>query len=127
MAVTGVPYWAFLSLATAAFGLFPIRRNGPGLGAGNALPGVCRGWVRALILLGWCAVAVAVIDNLIKPQLTGRGTGLPTLALFLGIAGGLEAYGVPGLFAGPAVIAVLASLLRAYNKSYNPVESEEAA
>jgi predicted PurR-regulated permease PerM len=46
--------------------------------------------------------------------------------LFLGIAGGLEAYGIPGLFAGPAIIAVLAALLRAYNKSYNPIQREAA-
>jgi predicted PurR-regulated permease PerM len=126
LAITGVPYWAFLSLASAAVGLFPI--------GGTALIWIpaalylayARGWVWAIILLVWCAVAVAVIDNLIKPKLTGRGTGLPTLALFLGIAGGLEVYGVPGLFAGPAIIAVLASLLRAYNKTYNPVRREAA-
>jgi predicted PurR-regulated permease PerM len=126
LAFTGVPYWAFLSLATAAAGLFPI--------GGTALIWVpaalyllyASGWVWAVVLVIWCLVAVGVIDNLIKPKLTGRGTGLPTLALFLGIAGGLEVYGVPGLFAGPAVIAVLASLLRAYNKSYNPVQREAA-
>jgi predicted PurR-regulated permease PerM len=126
LAIMGVPYWAFLSLATAAVGLFPI--------GGTALIWIpaalyllyASGWARALALLVWCAVAVAIIDNLIKPKLTGRGTGLPTLALFLGIAGGLEAYGVPGLFAGPAIIAVLASLLRAYNKTYNPVQREAA-
>ena len=123
---TGVPYWAFLSMATAAFGLFPF--------GGTALVWVpacvylayASGWGHAAILLAWSLAAVAVIDNLIKPKLMGRGTGLPTLALFLGIAGGLEAYGAPGLFAGPAVIAVLASLLRAYNKSYNLPEREAA-
>jgi predicted PurR-regulated permease PerM len=67
-----------------------------------------------------------VIDNVLKPALTGRGTGLPTLALFLGIAGGLETYGLPGIFAGPAVIAVLASLMRAYNKSYQDPAQEAA-
>jgi predicted PurR-regulated permease PerM len=126
LAVTGVPYWAFLSLATAAAGLFPF--------GGTALIWVpaalyllyARGWFWMTVLLAWSLVVVTVIDNFIKPQLTGRGTGLPTLALFLGIAGGLEAYGVPGLFAGPAVIAVLASLLRAYNKTYNPVQREAA-
>jgi predicted PurR-regulated permease PerM len=126
LAVTGVPYWAFLSLATAAVGLLPI--------GGTALIWIpaalylayARGWMWAIALLVWSAVAVAVIDNLIKPKLTGRGTGLPTLALFLGIAGGLEAYGVPGLFAGPAVIAVLASLLRAYDKTYNPARRQAA-
>jgi predicted PurR-regulated permease PerM len=126
MAVTGVPYWAFLSLATAAFGLFPIGGTALVWLPATAYLAYADGWIRALVLLSWCAVSVAVIDNLIKPQLTGRGTGLPTLAVFLGIAGGLEAYGILGLFVGPAVIAVLASLLRAYNKTYNPVQREAA-
>lgn len=126
MAATGVPYWAFLSLATAAVGLFPLGGTALVWVPATLYLAYADGWVRALILLGWCAVSVALIDNLIKPQLTGRGTGLPTLALFLGIAGGLEAYGVPGLFVGPAVIAVLAALLRAYDKSYNPVNREAA-
>jgi len=126
LAITGVPYWAFLSLATAAFGLFPIGGTALIWIPAALYLGFERGWIWAVALVVWCALAVAIIDNLIKPKLTGRGTGLPTLALFLGIAGGLEAYGVPGLFAGPAVIAVLASLLRAYNKSYNPVQREAA-
>ncbi|HZY60468.1 MAG TPA: AI-2E family transporter [Candidatus Binataceae bacterium] len=126
LALTGVPYWAFLSLATAIVGLFPIGGTALIWVPATLYLAYASGWIRALVLLVWCAVAVAVIDNVIKPKLTGRGTGLPTLALFLGIAGGLEAYGVPGLFAGPAVIAVLASLLRAYNKSYNPVQQEAA-
>jgi predicted PurR-regulated permease PerM len=126
LAITGVPYWAFLSVATAAVGLLPIGGTALIWIPATAYLAYTAGYAWAAALAGWCLIVVAVIDNLIKPQLTGRGTGLPTLALFLGIAGGLEAYGVPGLFAGPAVIAVLASLLRAYNKSYNQVQREAA-
>jgi hypothetical protein len=47
-----------------------------------------------------------------------HGTGLPTLALFFGLAGGIEAYGPIGIFAGPAVIAIFAALLRVYERTY---------
>ena len=70
-------------------------------------------------------MALAVIDNFIKPLAMRHGTGLPTLALFFGLAGGLEAYGPIGIFAGPAVIAIFVALLRVYERIY--VANHEAA
>ena len=75
-----------------------------------------RNW--GIVLVVWCSLAVAIIDNFVKPLLMRSGTGLPTMALFLGIAGGLEAYGPLGLFLGPAVMSVFAALLRVYQKTY---------
>jgi predicted PurR-regulated permease PerM len=40
------------------------------------------------------------------------------LALFFGLAGGIEVYGPIGIFAGPAIVAVFAALLRVYRKTY---------
>jgi predicted PurR-regulated permease PerM len=76
------------------------------------------GWGPALALIIWAAAALAVIDNFVKPLAMGHGTGLPTVALFFGLAGGIEAYGPFGIFAGPAVIAVFAALLRVYQRVY---------
>lgn len=116
--VTGVPYWAFLAIVASACGLLPL--------GGTALVWVpaagyliyASGWPWAIGLVVWCSVAVAVIDNFVKPLAMRHGTGLPTLALFFGIAGGLEAYGPIGIFAGPAVISVFAALLRVFSKTY---------
>jgi predicted PurR-regulated permease PerM len=47
-----------------------------------------------------------------------QGTNLPTLALFFGLAGGIEVYGPIGIFAGPAVVAIFAALLRVYRRTY---------
>jgi predicted PurR-regulated permease PerM len=69
-------------------------------------------------MLVWDLVVVGVIDNLLKPLTIGQGSGLPAVALFFGITGGLEVYGPLGLFAGPAVIAVFAALIRVYRRSY---------
>jgi predicted PurR-regulated permease PerM len=116
--VLGVPYWELLALLSAAGGLLPI--------GGTALVWVpvagyvayTSGWTAALILVAWAALVLAVIDNVVKPLAMGHGTGLPTVALFFGLAGGIEAYGPLGIFAGPAVIAVFAALLRVYRRTY---------
>jgi len=117
-AILGVPFWIFLAVLSAVLGLLPI--------GGTALVWVpasvyllyAHGWGHAIVLLVWGAVSVGVIDNLIKPAAMGGDSGLPTLAVFFGIAGGVEAYGAVGLFAGPAVIAVFFALIRVYRKTY---------
>jgi len=116
--VCGVSYWAVLAILTAACGLLPF--------GGTAIVWIpvslyllySAGWGWALFLFIWSTVAVAIIDNLIKPMTMRHGTGLPTLVLFFGIAGGLSLYGPLGLFAGPAIIAVFAALLRVYRRTY---------
>jgi predicted PurR-regulated permease PerM len=114
----GVSYWVVLGILTAACGLLPF--------GGTALVWIPMsiylfyqtGWGWAVFLFSWSAIAVAIIDNLIKPMTMRHGTGLPTLVLFFGIAGGLALYGPLGLFAGPAIIAVFAALLRVYRRTY---------
>ena len=52
-----------------------------------------------------------------------HGTGLPTMMIFFGVAGGLAAYGPLGLFAGPAVIAVFVAMLRVFRRTYGDEDS----
>jgi predicted PurR-regulated permease PerM len=116
--VLGVPYWAFLALLTAAAGLLPF--------GGTTLVWVpvliylayASTWASVIGLAVWSMIALAIIDNFVKPLAMRHGTGLPTLALFFGLAGGIEAYGPIGIFAGPAVIAIFAALLRVYERTY---------
>ena len=116
--VTGVPNSMLLGAASGAAALLPI--------GGTAfvwVPVVIYLWFTAgsgwaVALLVWGVLVVGVIDNLLKPLTIGQGSGLPAVALFFGITGGLELYGPLGLFAGPAVIAVFAALIRVYRRSY---------
>jgi predicted PurR-regulated permease PerM len=91
MLIFGVPYWLFLALASAAAGLMPIGGTALVWIPAMIYLGFAVSWSAAIGLLLWCSVALAVIDNFIKPLAMKHGTGLPTIALFLGILGGLEA------------------------------------
>jgi predicted PurR-regulated permease PerM len=118
MLVFGMPYWLFLGIASSAAGLMPIGGTALIWLPATVYLGFASGWSAAVGLFIWCVISLAVIDNFIKPLAMKHGTGLPTLALFLGILGGLEAYGPLGLFLGPAIMSVFAALLRVYRKEY---------
>jgi len=66
------------------------------------------GWGTALLF--W-SVFVIVIDNVLRPVLIKKGANLPLLLVFLGVIGGLLAFGIIGIFIGPVVLAVGYSLL----------------
>jgi len=67
-----------------------------------------------VLLFGlWCAF-VALLDNVLKPILFGRGAKVPTLVIFLGAIGGMLAMGLIGLFLGAVLLALGYELLRAW-------------
>lgn len=116
--VCGVPYWAGLAILTAAGGLLPFGGTAFVWAPMAIYLAVTDAWLKAVALAGWALLALAIIDNFIKPLAMRHGTGLPTLALFFGLAGGIEVYGPLGIFAGPAVFSVFAALLRVYQRTY---------
>jgi predicted PurR-regulated permease PerM len=60
---------------------------------------------KAVIFLIWC-ILVALMDNVLKPILLGRGVAVPIAVVFLGAIGGFVAMGIIGLFVGAIVLSV---------------------
>jgi predicted PurR-regulated permease PerM len=71
-----------------------------------------------VFLLVYGIVVISGVDNIIKPWIIGERTKLPTLFLFLGILGGLQAYGFLGLFLGPVMLATLVAFIKIYREEY---------
>jgi predicted PurR-regulated permease PerM len=68
---------------------------------------------KAAIFLIWC-VFVALIDNVLKPLLLGRGVPVPIVVIFLSAIGGFVAIGIIGLFIGPIILSVGYKLFQAW-------------
>jgi len=66
----------------------------------------------AIFLALWGAVVVSLVDNLLRPLLISGRAEVPTLAVFVGVMGGLAAFGFIGLFVGPIVLGLLVALFR---------------
>ena len=60
---------------------------------------------KAVIFLIWCII-IALMDNVLKPILLGRGVAVPIAVVFLGAIGGFVALGIIGLFVGAIVLSV---------------------
>ena len=112
LAVAGIPAVTLLTavmllLAIAQIGVLPVL-----------VPAVIwlfysgqHGW--AVVLLVWTAF-VGTFDNFMRPWLIKKGADLPLLLIFVGVVGGLLAFGLVGLFIGPVILAVTYTLLGAW-------------
>ena len=49
---------------------------------------------------------MGLVDNILKPMIMGKGSGLPSLVVFLGAIGGFIAFGFIGLFLGAIVLSL---------------------
>lgn len=84
------------------------------------------GLVPALVLLGIGFAVVFFSDHFIRPALIGGAVKLPFLWVLLGILGGLEAFGLLGLFLGPAIMAAAISLWREWVAAAGATDLENA-
>jgi len=118
LALVGVPAVPLLTalmflLALAQIGVIPVL-----------LPAVIWlywngqiGW--AIGLLIW-TVVVSTMDNFMRPWLIKKGADLPFLLIFVGVVGGLIAFGLIGIFVGPVVLAVTYTLFDAWTSEHPP-------
>ena len=103
--IAGVPAALLLGFATFFLSLLPI---GPPLIWGGATA-----WLAYQDQIGWAVFmavygffAISGIDNVVKPLLISRGSSLPFVLVFLGVFGGVIAFGFVGIFIGPTLLAV---------------------
>jgi predicted PurR-regulated permease PerM len=112
-----VPFAVFLGCASAFASLLPF--GAPVVwGLVAIYLGFTGSIVRTLVLILWGTFVVGTVDNVIRPLLIGGRTEIPTILLFFGILGGLQAYGFLGIFLAPVVIAILVAFVRIYREQY---------
>ncbi len=110
-ALCGVPHAAVLGLLTGLLSAVPF---GAIVAAGVAVVLLAAGGHAgaAVVVAVIAAVVIFIADHFIRPVMIGDATRLPFLVVFLGILGGVEAWGLIGLVIGPALMAVLMLLWR---------------
>ena len=104
-----LPFGAWLAFTVAAVVL--ISGGGSGIGAVGVF---C-----------WGAIVMLAGDHFVWPTLVGGAVRLPFLYAFVGIFGGLAAFGLIGLFLGPVIMAALLIVWREW--IFRPRATEKAA
>jgi predicted PurR-regulated permease PerM len=67
--------------------------------------------IKAAFLIGWGAVVVGSVDNLLYPYLVGDKLRMHTVPTFFAILGGLSLFGPAGLILGPMALAIAIAIL----------------
>jgi predicted PurR-regulated permease PerM len=78
----------------------------------------------AMFMAGWGVLVVGGVDNFLRPMLISGRAEVPTLAVFIGVMGGLSAFGFVGLFLGPIVLGLLVALYRFAAETFAPEPGE---
>jgi len=125
--IAGLPSPALAGAAMAFFSLLPV--------GGTALvwlPGGIYLWVTghhgsATFLFLWgLVVASFLADNVLRPLLIRGAEELSMLVVFLGVFGGLAAFGLLGIFIGPVALALAVTLIQVMREAAKTSEPEVA-
>jgi predicted PurR-regulated permease PerM len=110
--IAGLPSPLVFGVIGALCALIPVVGTGLVWIPGAAYLALHGDYAYAGFLTLWSVIVVGAVDNFLRPVLISGKTEVPTLAVFLGVMGGLSAFGFIGLFLGPIVLGVMVALYR---------------
>ena len=133
-ALAGVAFWVAGIEGAALWGtIMTILSIIPGIGAPLVwVPVVIvlfvnGQYVTGTLLLVWCGVVVATIDNFLRPVFVGRDAQMPDLLILIGTLGGLFLFGPMGFIVGPIICVLFLTVWDIYGTTFKavlpPVES----
>ena len=124
--IAGVPGAFLLGVGTFVLSVVPM---GPVVLWGGAAVWLYMqgepGW--AIFMAIWGAAVISSIDNFLKPLLIARGSTLSLALIFLGVIGGVLAFGFIGVILGPVLLALGVALGRAWISTRSSDVPEAAA
>ena len=110
--VTGVPHPLLFAVATMVLAMVPL---GAWIALATAVLVLLNhdvSWWVAAGLAGFGAATLLIGENVIQPALIGGAARLPFLLVLIGIIGGMQSFGLLGLFLGPVIMAALLTIWR---------------
>jgi len=119
----GIAFWALGAGAPAAWGVaVALCSLIPAVGASIVWAPVALWWlltgelVRGIALIVVGAGVIGLVDNVLRPVLLSGRTSVSGLIVFIGLLGGVGAFGFVGLVIGPIVLVIGGTLLHALTK-----------
>jgi len=114
--VARVPNSAFFTLVVFVLALVPVGLATAAVLLVAVLQLANGHTLSAVFLAAWAVGAVAMVDNLVKPLLLRSGLAIHGGVIFFALIGGLAAFGVVGIVAGPLVVAFLVAVVRLHQR-----------
>jgi len=122
LTLLGVPYAAFLGVASGMLSMLPLIGSAAVWIPCVVYLAVAGLPIKAICLAVYGTLVVSTVDNVLRPLVNGDAPRLPTLFLFFGMLGGVEAYGILGIFLGPVLLSIVVSFIQIYQDQYTTPE-----
>ncbi|MBK8981866.1 MAG: AI-2E family transporter [Ignavibacteria bacterium] len=74
---------------------------------------------KAIILTVYASVVIGMVDNFLLPKLINSRTKMNELFVFFSVIGGLQLFGILGIFMGPVILAIAFGLLTLFKGEKN--------
>lgn len=97
-------------LVTAAFSFVPLIGSAAVWVPAAIIMMISGQVLKGLLLLAWGAAVVGMADNFVRPLVISEQVNFHPLHIFFALLGGVQAFGLIGLFVGPVVLAVAQAL-----------------
>jgi predicted PurR-regulated permease PerM len=110
--IAGLPSPLVFGVVAALFALVPLVGTTVVWAPGAIFLALHGDYGHSIFLALWGVIVVGMVDNFLRPLLISGRAEVPTLAVFVGVMGGLSAFGFIGLFLGPIVLGLLVALFR---------------
>jgi predicted PurR-regulated permease PerM len=111
-AICGVPHPLLFAGLTVASAMIPFGAGIVLIVAALTLSAYGGSWLASVVLFVIGAAVLTIGDNIVLPALIGEAAELPFLLVLIGILGGLQSFGLIGLFLGPVVMAMVLAVWR---------------
>jgi predicted PurR-regulated permease PerM len=82
-------------------------------------------WGFGIFMIAW-GLLISGLDNVLRPLLISGRARISALAVFIGVLGGIPAFGAIGLIAGPVVLSLALALIEFAEESRSPHGSRSA-
>jgi predicted PurR-regulated permease PerM len=110
-AAAGAPHPILFGAVTGVFAMIPFAAP-IAFGVVAILLATQGALVAAIVVAAIGLIVLFIADHFVRPVIIGEGARLPFLWVLLGILGGVETFGLVGIFLGPALMAALVSIWR---------------
>ena len=111
-ALVGLPSPVVFGALAIIAALVPLVGSTLVWGPGAAVLAFNGRWGAAIFIVLWGTVVISMVDNIIRPLFISGRAQISTLPVFLGLIGGLSAFGPIGMVLGPVIVALALALFR---------------
>jgi predicted PurR-regulated permease PerM len=112
--ILGIPAFLLLGMLAMLFSLIPTGGTAFVTVPVIIVLAITGEYWKALILLAYASTVIGMIDNFLLPKLIRQRVKMNELFVFFSVIGGLQLFGILGLFMGPIILAMALGVFKVF-------------